>query len=98
SLIGILFTIFEVNQMMDAGRMFYILSSYLVIAYTIRCIVDSLGWVFSIKDIKQRYASNSDGMKKLQGFMKRNSVSSLIQSAFGIAVSILLLLQISSPA
>ncbi|MCB4098564.1 hypothetical protein H7284_15890 [Klebsiella pneumoniae] len=52
----------------------------------------------SIKDIKQRYASNSDGMKKLQGFMKRNSVSTLIQSAFGIAVSILLLLQISSPA
>ncbi|EAB3777000.1 hypothetical protein D6N69_23760 [Salmonella enterica] len=98
SLIGILFTLFEVNQMMDAGRVFYILSSYLVIAYTIRCIVDSLGWIFSIKDIKQRYASNSDGMKKLQGFMKRNSVSTLIQSAFGIAVSILLLLQISSPA
>ncbi|EAO9031968.1 hypothetical protein E4H54_22620 [Salmonella enterica] len=98
SLIGILFTLFEVNQIMDAGRVFYILSSYLVIAYTIRCIVDSLGWIFSIKDIKQRYASNSDGMKKLQGFMKRNSVSTLIQSAFGIAVSILLLLQISSPA
>ncbi|MCB3621351.1 hypothetical protein H7284_09265 [Klebsiella pneumoniae] len=46
SLIGILFTLFEVNQIMAAGRVFYILSSYLVIAYTIRCIVDSLGWIF----------------------------------------------------